>query len=274
MRAIYEPKGKAREYAALACNLYRGCGNACGYCYAPSVLRMSRAEFQDDPKPRPNILNTLRDDLERWDGPIPADPVLLCFTCDPYQAIEKEHRITRAAIEILGRAGWKVRILTKNPRAAMILDGDLFEAHGVEFGTTLVFAEDCVREDWEPKAESVTDRIMGLHWARQLGLRTWCSIEPVIDPKQSIEVIHLTARFVDTFKVGKLNHDAALEATIDWRGFLWEALRTLADLDAGYYIKDDLWAFADPEIRQRWKKTATATAATKATKDTKDGEIL
>ena len=34
MNVIYEPKGRAREYSELACNLYRGCTHGCRYCYA------------------------------------------------------------------------------------------------------------------------------------------------------------------------------------------------------------------------------------------------
>ena len=32
-KAIYNPKGKAGEYAPWACNFYTGCSNDCEYCY-------------------------------------------------------------------------------------------------------------------------------------------------------------------------------------------------------------------------------------------------
>ena len=31
--AIYQPTGKAAEYAPWACNFYTGCSNNCLYCY-------------------------------------------------------------------------------------------------------------------------------------------------------------------------------------------------------------------------------------------------
>ena len=37
MKIIYEPKGKALEYAPLACNLYKGCPHGCRYCYGPTL---------------------------------------------------------------------------------------------------------------------------------------------------------------------------------------------------------------------------------------------
>lgn len=37
MNVIYEPKGRAKEYADLALNDYIGCENACVYCLHPDT---------------------------------------------------------------------------------------------------------------------------------------------------------------------------------------------------------------------------------------------
>ena len=37
MKVIYEPKGRAKEYAELAVNLYNGCSHGCEYCYARKI---------------------------------------------------------------------------------------------------------------------------------------------------------------------------------------------------------------------------------------------
>ena len=39
MDVVYKPRGRAREYSELACNLYRGCTHGCRYCYAPASMR-------------------------------------------------------------------------------------------------------------------------------------------------------------------------------------------------------------------------------------------
>lgn len=116
MSIIYEPKGRALEYAPLAANLYRGCGHSCSYCYAPAALRMKRDEFYGNPQPRAGVLEQLEKDARKLAGD--ARPVLLCFTCDPYQPINDEHQLTRRAIEILNGEGLAVHILTKRGRAA------------------------------------------------------------------------------------------------------------------------------------------------------------
>ena len=73
------------------------------------------------------------------------------------------------------------------------------------------------------------------------GIRTWVSLEPVIDPEQSIELIKQTHEFVDLYKVGKLNHDP-LADTIDWRRFGWDAKGLLESLKKAHYIKQGLRA--------------------------------
>ena len=49
----------------------------------------------------------------------------------------------------------------------------------------------------------------------------------------------LATPVVDTFKVGRWNHDARANA-IDWRAFAQQAERLLQQLGARYTLKDDL----------------------------------
>ena len=252
MQAIYVPKGAAREYAPLACNLYRGCAHGCRYCYAPDVLRKTRTVFATDLGPRPGIIEALTQDAAKLAPG--AGPVLLSFTSDPYQPAERDAVVTREALEILGEAGVAVRILTKAPWFALH-DADLFSAYDVELGVTLAWASDTKRLTWEPHAECVFDREQALASAHSDGIRTWVSMEPVIDPAEALRVIDRNAANVDRWSVGKLNHDPAREREIDWRRFLADVLGRLAAHRARYTIKDGLWAFADDEIKAGFPKT-------------------
>ena len=58
---IYEPRGRAGEYAPLAVNLYRGCGHGCIYCYAPEATFIDRREFVKA-TPRQGIIEKLEKD--------------------------------------------------------------------------------------------------------------------------------------------------------------------------------------------------------------------
>ena len=107
MTLIYEPKGRAREYAPLACNIYRGCDHRCTYCYAPNATRTGRDEFSS-PVSRGNgtFIKRLERDAEKIEA---GSRILLCFTCDPYQHIDEQTGLTRRVIETLHRANLLVQ---------------------------------------------------------------------------------------------------------------------------------------------------------------------
>jgi len=75
-----------------------------------------------------------------------------------------------------------------------------------------------------------------------MGIPTWVSLEPVIDPIQSLEIIRTTHDYVDVFKVGKWNHDKEA-SKINWPKFAKDAVNLLNELGAQYYIKKDLAIF-------------------------------
>lgn len=235
MTAIYEPKGRALEYAPLACNLYRGCAHRCAYCYAPNILRYDRESFHASVCPRPNILAELRRDAAK----LRNDPrrVLLCFTSDPYQPADDEHRLARSAIEILHEHGLSVEILSKGGKRAT-RDFDLLGPEDRVAATLTCVSADMSRE-WEPGAASPRERIEYLKEAKERGLVTWASLEPVLDPAIAIEIVRRTHGFVDKFKVGTLNHHP-LAKTIDWRAFGLEMRDLLESLGKDFYLKRDL----------------------------------
>jgi len=233
MPAIYVPRGKAGEYAPLAANLYKGCSHGCKYCYAPACTYQEREQFLKA-IPRAKILEQLWTDIKK---PIPRQPVLLSFTSDPYQPIEDDYKITRKAIQILHHGNFPVIILTKGGRRAE-RDFNLLRPDD-QVGATLTFINDSDSLTWEPGAALPKERLAMLKHAKEHGLRTWASIEPVIDPEQSLELIRVSAPYVDEFKVGKLNHHP-LAKEIDWHKFGQQAVQLLKNLNKPHYIKRDL----------------------------------
>ncbi len=233
---IYEPRGRAGEYAPLAVNLYRGCGHGCIYCYAPEATFIERQEFIKA-TPRQGIIEKLEKDTPRAALDGDKGNVLLCFTCDPYQPINDIHGLTRQAIEILHKNGFNVTILTKGGKRAE-RDFDLL-GPGDEFAATLTFLDEQKSLKWEPRAAIPEERIEALRKAHELGIKTWVSLEPVIEPAESIEIIRQTHTFVDLFKVGLLNHHPRGK-TIDWGKFLNDVINVLEEYGCQYYIKKDL----------------------------------
>jgi len=236
---IYEPQGRAREYSELAANLYRGCDHGCIYCYAPLATRIKRESFHQ-PCVRSNVIEKFRQDAESLARVGEDRPILLSFTTDPYQRLDVKEQLTRKAIKILHSNNLNVSILTKGGERSE-RDFDLLSARPElsEYGTTLVFTNEKLREEIEPYAASTEERINALKRAHERGIRTYVSLEPVWDPNQTLAIIDKTSQFVDFYKVGKLNYNAH-QNSIDWKQFKIDVISKLNELNKGYYIKKDL----------------------------------
>ena len=243
MSIIYEPKGRAREYAELACNVYSGCDHRCKYCYA------KRLGSHGTPKTRRDLFDKLKDEIG-VPGVLRGKTVHLCFTCDPYQTFDARIGDTRRVIQMIHYAGGNVAILTKGGSRAL-RDLDLMIPGRDYHAATMTYLDASHSLYWEPGAALPDDRIDTLQAFHAAGITTWVSLEPVLDPAQSIEIIKRTIGFVDIYKIGKLNHHPAAD-DIDWRKFGIDACTWMTRLGFSrafnpdtlqrgqYYIKRDL----------------------------------
>lgn len=239
IQSIYKPKGRAGEYAELALNLYRGCSHGCTYCYVKTIPGM--AEGFDKPRPKSGILNAIEQTAPDFSG----KSVFLCFACDPYQHIDVEHQLTREAIKILHNYGLAVRILTKGGHRST-RDFDLLWKKGIDdesnidaYGATLTFWDSDLEHKYEPSAAPNFERVHALEEAHERGIYTWASLEPVIDPRQTLRIIEETHEIVDEYKIGKWNHDRKA-SKIDWKSFVREAVALLKGYSKKYYLKRGL----------------------------------
>jgi DNA repair photolyase len=235
MRIIYEPKGRAREYCPLAANLYLNCPHGCIYCFGAAVLKKNKQVFHGLVQPKKNALYRLKNDALKLKG----DPreILLSFVTDPYQPDEMDLCLTRQAIQILMNHDLYFTILTKGGMRAE-RDFDLLaEYDKARFGTTVVFTSQADADKWEPYAPSIDDRIIAIKHAHDRGIKTWVSLEPVIDPKQALGLIRELHPIVDHWKIGKLNYR---NLPVDWIAFRGEVQALLNSLGADYYLKRSL----------------------------------
>jgi len=235
MKAIYEPKGMAREYSELALNLYRGCDHGCYYCYAPSCLRMQKNEFHNNSKVRNGIIKQLQKDLIEMDLNKDNRCTLMCFTSDPYQGDNDFNIITQQAIKLFRAYNKPFQILTKGGMKA-VRDFYLYSKNDL-FASTLTFdnVEDSIKA--EPKAALPDDRIKAIRKAKMNGITTWVSFEPVIVPGQTINLFHKTKDIVDKYKIGKINHH---KSDVDWRKFTLQIIELCEKYNKDYLIKDSL----------------------------------
>ena len=251
---IYKPAGRALEYSPLALNIYTGCDHGCTYCY-------NRFRFPIDDSRRRNIdMTKLREELarEKYDKQI-----LLSFVGDPYCRAEMDLKATWEVLNTLFHYDMKVAILTKGGMRAL-RDVQMFEQfrRNVKVGATLSFSSNERAKEFEPNSAPPTERLAMLRTLHDDHLiRTWVSVEPVIDPEESLRAIEAAIPYVDEFRIGKLNHDPEREAQIDWPDFLERVVTLLRPYGTGLkavgnkivYIKIDLREAApDVELPEGW----------------------
>lgn len=206
-KALYTPKGAAREYGRIGCNFYTGCPHGCTYCYlkrgAPSKylggteVRLKKC-FADEE----DAYMVLLHEMAKWIEPCRKYGIFLSFTTDPM--IEETRTLTCAAILSASLLDVPVWVLTKN--STFIYDADIMarleginadDRTNIHFGFTLTG-----RDDMEPKANVNADRIMAMRRMHLMGFSTWASIEPVIDWNDSERVIRSSIMWCDHYKIG------------------------------------------------------------------------
>lgn len=229
MKPIYIPKGRAGEYGDYAINIYTGCPHRCYYCFAPGVLHRDREQFHACVEPRPGIVDAVKRQLDR-EG-ITGKTIHLCFTCDPYP-VGYDTTPTREIIKAIKDAGNHVQILTKGDgsRDFDLLDGE--DWYGVTISCWNIMARSA-----EPGAVAPSERMAIAAAAKEHGIKTWASFEPVLDASLILRTLPGSNIIFDKVKIGKLNYHPS---GVDWAAFGREAEAICQSRGLDYYIKDDL----------------------------------
>lgn len=237
MSIIYEPSGKAREYSPLACNVYLGCNHRCKYCYAPSINFKKREDYYNI-NPRRNVIQELENDCRKF---VNSDKqVLLSFMSDPYNKLESELRLTREALKLFHQYNIPCAVLTKSKN--VLNDIDVIKKFGsnIQIGMTLTFDNNKDSTEWEKEAALPGERITCLKTLKENNIKTWASLEPVIIPEQSLNMIKRSLDYVGVYKIGKINNFQGIDKSIDWNDFLDKAVTILREAKKPFYVKIDL----------------------------------
>lgn len=244
-RVIYRPRGRAGEYSPLALNLYTGCRHGCKYCYVPRVLRKDRQEFHSKVEVRKNIIENLKYDIEHVQI---TEPVLLCFTCDPYTpevAEDPYNQTTFKALVLLAENKINFQVLTKAGLRA-VKDFGLYRTQNTghrtqnidKFATTLTYLNPAKSLEIEPFAALPAERIESLKAAKKAGIETWVSFEPALSEQEIHKLITASAPYTDFYKVGKVTEYQS--DITDWPGFITRITKHLDMLGKKYMLKEDL----------------------------------
>jgi DNA repair photolyase len=207
-------------------------------------MRRSKEDFHCEPVLKKDWTQKLAADCKKMHEEEDKRRVLFSFATDPFQNKEVS-RIHVETINILQFYSINATFLTKAGMMAsealrmMSRSDNLFT-----FGQSVSFSvlNDHTRMAWEPNASSIHERLRAFKLAKEYGIPTWCSMEPVIDPEDALIVIQEFHPWVDHFKIGKWNYDPRANE-IDWHKFVYKAKTLLDELKADYKFKTDLWSF-------------------------------
>lgn len=236
MKPIYVPKGAAKEYGDYALNIYTGCPHRCYYCFAPNVLHRDKEKFHSCVAPRDGIVEETKKQIEREH--ITGKTIHLCFTCDPYPT-GYDTTPTREIIKLLKESGNHVQILTKGDgsRDFDLLDGE--DWYGITYSgynyENVYSLYDPPKEEY--KSTPIATRLAALGKAHMNGIKTWISMEPVLDADSITNFLLLGVDYVDRYKIGKLNYHPS---NIDWKDFGMNVEEICRAKGYDYYIKDGL----------------------------------
>ncbi len=163
-------------------NIYRGCQHGCIYCDARSDCYQMHHPFEDI-EVKGNALTLLESALRSK-----RRPCMIGFGAmsDPYIPLEKELRMTRRALELIGKYGFGVAIQTKS--ADILRDLELLKtinSHAkAVVQMTLTTWDESLCRILEPNVSTTRERISALQQFRDAGIPTivWlCPILPFIN---------------------------------------------------------------------------------------------
>ena len=205
-KCIYKPNGKAGEYSAWACNLYNGCPHNCSYCYNNHSLMAAtvggtNVRLKKSLVDEPTAYEIFCKELQKYLAYIIAAGALhFNFVGDSchHETIVLNWKCIDYAIS----QGVCCQVLTK--RADWLDHPAVQNALGhpelLRVGFSLTGCD-----EQEPGASTNDERIWAMQQLHQAGIPTWASIEPILDPQRSLEMVARTIECCDHYKIGILS---------------------------------------------------------------------
>jgi len=170
-------------------NIYRGCSHGCIYCYARSNYYEKTDNFANI-RAKKDALRILRDDLLKKKK---TGVILTAGASDPYNPEEKEHKLTRNALELINAYRFGICIITKSELVTrdkdILLDIKEHSPSTVNF--TITCSDDDLCMKVEPFVSTTTERFKAIEYLSKNGIITGVLIDPVIpyitDTKENVQ---------------------------------------------------------------------------------------
>jgi DNA repair photolyase len=177
---------------AQSINPYQGCEHGCVYCYARpthAYLDLSPGvDFETRLTYKRNAAELLERELAK--PGYQCSSITLGANTDPYQPVEKEHRITRQVLEVLQRHRHPVAIITKG--ALVTRDIDLLAEMAADglcsVAVSITTLDAQLKRLMEPRAASGNARLAAMEALAAAGIPVNVLVAPVIPALNDTEL--------------------------------------------------------------------------------------
>lgn len=238
-KAIYNPAGRAGEYAKWACNFYVGCSNDCSYCYCKkgvlgTTMGQNQPQLKKCFKDMENALEIFEKELRDNLSDVQKHGIFFSFTTDPM--LSDTIDLTFSAMDIAIYYNVPVYILTKRADWLIYLNYrvkiELPKMYA--FGFTLTGCDEL-----ETNASTNQERIAAMKMLHDKGFKTFASIEPIIDIDKSMEMIKQTLGFCDLYKIGLLSGKRDYDKVV-LNQFVMRICLLADDFNSKVYFKESI----------------------------------
>lgn len=165
-------------------NPYKGCEHGCIYCYARpkhAYLGLSPGlDFERKLFSKPNAAALLKEALSKRG--YRARPIILGADTDPYQPIERTHKITRSILEVLCETRHPVGIVTKSDLVLRDLDllAEMATRGVVKVAISITTLDAKLARAMEPRAVRPDKRLEAIEALSAAGVPVRIMTAPVI----------------------------------------------------------------------------------------------
>src|ERR1700744_2446117 len=173
-------------------NPYRGCEHGCVYCFARpthAYLGLSPGlDFESKLLAKPDAPQLLEKELAAES----YEPRMIAIgtNTDPYQPIERDHKIMRGILEVLDRASHPVGIVTKSVLVTRDIDilSRMAKRNLAKVAISVTTLDPQLARTMEPRASTPPRRLEALRRLSEAGIPTTVMVAPVIPALNDSEI--------------------------------------------------------------------------------------
>lgn len=179
-------------------NPYRGCEHGCIYCYArPTHCYLGHSaglDFETELYTKPDAAKLLEKELAN--PRYMPETIVLGTNTDPYQPIEREHKLTRQILEVLARHDHPLGIVTKSALVLRDIDilGPMAEKGLAKIALSITTRDRALARAMEPRASTPEKRFAAIEKLADAGITTGVMVAPVIPGLTDHEIEAILSR--------------------------------------------------------------------------------